>query len=65
MDTEISTVIMTTRQFVEQNETLPQSSGRHPQGYGQGASSATAKTENVHQTESLMEAVVERQNKIV
>ena len=55
---------MTTRQFVEQNETLPESSGQNLPGYGQGASSTAARTENVHQTESLMEAVVERQNMI-
>jgi RNA-directed DNA polymerase len=54
---------MTTRQFVQQNKTLPESSGRNPQGYEQGASTASAATtENIHQTENLMEAVVERQN---
>jgi RNA-directed DNA polymerase len=54
---------MTTRKHVQQNATTPESSGRNPQGYGRGASTASAaKTENVHQMESLMEAVVERQN---
>ena len=56
---------MTTRKLVQQNETLPESSGRNPQGYGQGASTASAATtEHVSQTENLMEAVVERQNMI-
>ena len=56
---------MTTRQLAQQNEPLPKSSGRNPQGYGQGASTVSAATtENVHQTESLMQAVVERQNMI-
>ena len=54
---------MTTRKHEQQNVTPPESSGRNLQGYGRGASTASAaKTENVHQTESLMEAVVERQN---
>lgn len=56
---------MTTRQHAQQNVTSPESSGRNPQGYGRGASTASAaKTENVHQTENLIEAVVERQNMI-
>jgi len=56
---------MTTRQLAQQNETLPKSRGRNPQGYGQGASTVSAATtENVHQTESLMKAVIEHQNMI-
>ena len=56
---------MTTRQHEQPNVTFPESSGRNPQGYGRGASTASAaKKENVHQTENLIEAVVERQNMI-
>ena len=56
---------MTTRQHAQQNVTSPESSGRNLPGYGRGASTASAaKTENVHQTENLIEAVVERQNMI-
>jgi RNA-directed DNA polymerase len=55
---------MTTRQFVEQNEAFSESGGRNSQRFEEGASLAAARTENVHPTESLMEAVVERQNMI-
>ena len=63
METRISTEHLTTREHEEQNMAFPESSGRNPRGYGQGASMATAaKTGKFHQTESLIEAVVERQN---
>ncbi|MCL2119926.1 MAG: group II intron reverse transcriptase/maturase [Planctomycetaceae bacterium] len=56
---------MTTRKHEQQNVTSPETCGRNPQGCGCGASTVSAaKTENVHQTESLMEVVVERQNMI-
>jgi len=56
---------MTTRNDVKQNVALPESSGRNPREDGRGASTASAaRTDNFHQTESLMEAVVERQNMI-
>jgi len=51
---------MTTRKLVQQNETLPENCGRYLQSSERGASTASAaKTENVPQTESFMEAVVE------
>jgi len=54
---------VTTRKHVQQNGALPEHCGRNPQRAAQGASTASAaKTEKVHQTENLMEAVVERQN---
>jgi RNA-directed DNA polymerase len=63
MGTEISTEHMTTRKHEEQNVTMAESSGRNPRGYEQGAKKATAaKTEEYHQTDKLIEAVVERQN---
>jgi hypothetical protein len=56
---------METRNYVEQNEPSPESSGRNLRRYGGGASAASAaKTEHIHQTEDLIEAVVERQNMI-
>jgi len=56
---------MTTREHVQQNGASAESSGRNPRGYDRSASTASAaKTEHVHQTENLMEAVVERQNMI-
>ena len=56
---------METRNYVEQNESSPESNGRNLRRYGGGASAASAaKTEHIHQTEDLIEAVVERQNMI-
>jgi len=56
---------MTTRKHVQQNEAFSEISGRHSLVSEGGASMASAaKMENVLQTESLMEAVVERQNMI-
>jgi len=63
METRISTEHLTTREHEEQNVALPESSGRNPRCHGQGASTATAaKTGKFHQTENLIEVVVERQN---
>ena len=57
---------MTTREHVQQNGASAESSGRDPRGYERSASTASAaKTEHVHQTENLIEAVVERQNMII
>jgi RNA-directed DNA polymerase len=56
---------MTTRQHVQQNGASTDNSGRNPLGTDRSASTASAATtEHVPQTESFMEAVVERQNMI-
>jgi RNA-directed DNA polymerase len=63
METGNSTEHLTTRKHEEQNVALTKSSGRNPRWYGQGASmAAAAKTDKDHQTDNLIEVVVERQN---